>query len=126
MSIGNRIREFGNSRFRTLKEFAEALDMKPPSLQSYLSGKREPGARILAKLYVLGCDVNWVISGKTKEERDQLKENDFDLVWKLLNDLGIKTKEDFDKLYKENEMMKTAKQIITVALAQTEPGKKKK
>lgn len=62
--IGEKLRDFGISRFGSIKEFAEALDMSPPNLQQYLRGDREPGSPILQKLSELGCDLNWLLSDK--------------------------------------------------------------
>lgn len=62
--IGEKLRDFGISRFGSIKEFAEALDMSPPNLQQYLRGDREPGTPILQKLSELGCDLNWLLSDK--------------------------------------------------------------
>lgn len=66
MSIGERLREFGLEKFGSIKEFAKAMRMSPPSLQQYLSDRREPGTPVLQKLIKLGCDVEWLMTGKPK------------------------------------------------------------
>ncbi|MBM3300829.1 MAG: LexA family transcriptional regulator [Deltaproteobacteria bacterium] len=66
MSIGERLREFGLEKFSSIKEFAKAMKMSPPSLQQYLSDRREPGTPVLQKLIKLGCDVEWLMTGKSK------------------------------------------------------------
>ena len=60
--ISEKLREFGIKKFGSVKTFAEALGMKPPTLQVYLRGISEPGANILRKLKNLGCDINWLLS----------------------------------------------------------------
>ncbi len=64
MDAGERIRKFGVFAFSEIKIFAEAMDMKPPNLQKYMRGEREPGLGILQKLQGLGCSIDWVISGE--------------------------------------------------------------
>ena len=62
--IGSRLKEFGESRYKTLKEFAEALEMHPSSLISkYFSGSSIPGGEFLTKLSALGCDIYWLLLG---------------------------------------------------------------
>lgn len=100
--IAERLREFGVKKFGTIKDFAFNLDMKPSSLQSaYLSGRSIPGPELLMKLYMMGCDIIWLLRGKdanyTKEGFNQLV-NDTSVLYR-----GI-TKEDI--LKKENEELK--------------------
>ncbi len=66
--IGERMRLFAKRKYGTLKKLAEAMKISPQQLQQYISGKREPGTRILAKLLRLGCDVNWLLGGKESFE----------------------------------------------------------
>ncbi len=63
LNIGARIRIFARKRYSTLTELANALEMKPQQLHQYISGKREPGAKILYKFLKLGCDINWLLGG---------------------------------------------------------------
>ncbi|MCX7797433.1 MAG: helix-turn-helix domain-containing protein [Melioribacter sp.] len=66
--IGERLRLFAKKKFGTLKKLAEAMDISPQQLQQYISGKREPGSKILIKLLKLGCDINWLLGGKESLE----------------------------------------------------------
>ena len=63
IGIGGRIRIFAKHKYGTLKKLANAMNISPQQLQQYISGKREPGSRILIKLLKLGCDINWLLSG---------------------------------------------------------------
>lgn len=58
--IGQKIREFGNNNFASLKEFSRALGVHPSNLQAYLNGQREPGTPFLRKLKSLGCNLEWL------------------------------------------------------------------
>ena len=61
---GWRLRLFGNTAFGSIKAFAMKLGMQPSNLQKYLSGKREPGAIVLARIAEHGCNIHWLISGE--------------------------------------------------------------
>jgi len=65
-NIGEKIRLFALNKGYSLAELARLLEMKPQSLQSYLSGRSLPGAEILKKLQDLGCDINWLLSDDDK------------------------------------------------------------
>jgi len=68
IGIGNRIRFFAKRKYGTLKSLAIAMNISPQQLQQYVSGKREPGSKILAKLLRLGCDINWLLGGSESVE----------------------------------------------------------
>lgn len=68
IGIGGRVRHFAKRKYGTLKKLAEAMDISPQQLHQYISGKREPGSRILVKLLKLGCDINWLLSGSESLE----------------------------------------------------------
>lgn len=83
MLLGEKIRYFGDQKFGSIKKYAEALDMKPPSLQKYLNGDREPGTGILKKLLNLGCDINWLLEespGMVKDKRESFGASDKDII----------------------------------------------
>ncbi len=66
--IGERIRIFAKRKYGTLKKLAQEMHISPQQLQQYISGKREPGAKILAKLLRAGCDINWLLGGTESVE----------------------------------------------------------
>lgn len=68
IGIGDRLRLFAKKKFGTLKKLAETMNISPQQLQQYISGKREPGSKILIKLLRLGCDINWLLGGKESLE----------------------------------------------------------
>lgn len=79
LGIGERVRLFAKRKYGTLKKLAEAMKISPQQLQQYVSGKREPGTRILMKLLHLGCDINWLLGGKESIESYK--------IYKLENEL---------------------------------------
>ncbi|MBM4170691.1 MAG: helix-turn-helix transcriptional regulator [Ignavibacteria bacterium] len=64
LGIGERLRLFAKRKYGTLKKLAEEMTISPQQLQQYISGKREPGSKILTRLLRLGCDINWLLGGK--------------------------------------------------------------
>jgi transcriptional regulator with XRE-family HTH domain len=79
MGVGERMRFFAKKKYGTLKKLADAMKISPQQLQQYISAKREPGTKILAKLLRLGCDVNWLLGGKESVESYK--------IYKLENEL---------------------------------------
>ncbi|MDD8016975.1 MAG: helix-turn-helix transcriptional regulator [Bacteroidota bacterium] len=77
--VAQNLRLFGYKRFGTMKKFAEALDMNPSTLYSgYLNGRSIPGPVLLVKLMDLGCNINWLLTGRempstTFNEIDKVK-----------------------------------------------------
>jgi hypothetical protein len=71
-SIGTRIVEWGQSRYGSdrgwLTRCAADLEMDPSSLQKYIRNERRPGVDFQAKLRALGCDIEWLMTGKKREE----------------------------------------------------------
>jgi hypothetical protein len=73
--VAQNLRLFGYKKFGTMKKFAEALDMNPSTLYSgYLNGRSIPGPVLLVKLIDLGCNINWLLTGRETMVMDQDKE----------------------------------------------------
>jgi repressor LexA len=47
--------------------FGRALGLRPQELYRYLSGQIQPGNKLQSKLRDLGCDLEWLMTGKKKE-----------------------------------------------------------
>lgn len=62
-SIGQRLRTWGLSHYKSLAEFARALQIPQPHLSAYLAGTYRPGNKLQQKLRELGCDVDWLMQG---------------------------------------------------------------
>lgn len=69
-------------------KLAEKIDMSPQQLTQYTNGKSKPGADILLKLCELGCNINWLLTGRGEmllgEETQETKETTKDI--KITND----------------------------------------
>jgi transcriptional regulator with XRE-family HTH domain len=72
MKVGSKIREFGTSKYGSIKLFSEAMEMHPSNLQAYLRDERSPGAAILIKLKKLGCSLDWLFEEKEVEASNEL------------------------------------------------------
>ena len=107
--IAKRIKEFGLSKYSTLKEFSEALGISYPHLYQYIKEDNPslPGTPLLVALRKLGCDLNWLL-GDGGEHPQQ----------KLLKEI--------EELRRENEVLrKKSKSMVTaVREAMTSYNKK--
>lgn len=65
-TLGDRLREFGNTNYENLSEFARALGLSQPALSRYINNKSEPGSAVLLRLEHLGCSIDWLLSGKQR------------------------------------------------------------
>lgn len=72
LEISARLREWGLDRFRTVGGFADALGVAQPQLSNYLNGRRTPGNAMQARLRDLGCDIEWLMTGKTSQTKKEL------------------------------------------------------
>lgn len=72
--IGLRIKEFGERNFTSIAEFSRQLGMKTrQELYTYIYGRSIPGGDLLSKMSELGCDINWLLTGK-EPAAQQVKE----------------------------------------------------
>jgi transcriptional regulator with XRE-family HTH domain len=63
-SIGERIRAFALDKYGKINDFADALGMGAPNVQSYMRGARKPGSSVLQKIQRLGCNLDWLLTGE--------------------------------------------------------------
>jgi len=52
-------------KFGTIRAAAKAMKMGEANLQQYLAGNRRPGFTVFMRLSKLGCDINWLLNGKS-------------------------------------------------------------
>jgi transcriptional regulator with XRE-family HTH domain len=69
--IGQRLRQFGLTKFKSMSEFARALGMSQQNLNGYLSGNRLPGNKMEERLRLLGCDIILLEHGIEKKELNE-------------------------------------------------------
>lgn len=68
IEIGNRLRDFGKKNFLSMSAFARAIEMRPQTLNNYLSGEQRPGGILHQRLRALGCDIEWLMTGKSNDD----------------------------------------------------------
>lgn len=66
--IGLRMRTFGEKNFPSMAAYARALGMRPQTLNNYLAGQARPGNVMQARLREIGCDIEWLMTGKSIHE----------------------------------------------------------
>lgn len=69
--VGDRLREFGEKEFGSMKAFARELGISVQHLSPYINGKHIPGNKLQAQIEKLGGNVHYLVTGETK---DQLEE----------------------------------------------------
>ena len=69
IEVSKRLREFAESHYSSITDFANALEMMPQTLNLYLSGRSLPGNNLQKKLRALGCDIEWLMTGSKGTER---------------------------------------------------------
>lgn len=66
--VAKNLRKFGEDNFASFAELARKMMISPQTIQAYLDGRVYPGGPFLAKLSALGCDINWLLTGKVSDE----------------------------------------------------------
>lgn len=63
-TIGDRLKEFARAKYGSLAGLARAMEVQSQSLTPYLNNKTTPGSVFQGKLRDLGCDIEWLMTGK--------------------------------------------------------------
>jgi transcriptional regulator with XRE-family HTH domain len=74
-TICDRLRSFRAYKKITQKNMAKLIDCDPSSYSKYENGEREMGINSLISIYLLGCDLHWLIIG----EGDMLRKNNSEM-----------------------------------------------
>jgi transcriptional regulator with XRE-family HTH domain len=69
-SVARRLREEGLKKYNTMAQFATALELMPESLDNYLNGKIRPGIILQRRLREVGCNLDYIMTGKTSEPQN--------------------------------------------------------
>ena len=77
-SIGERLRHFAKTRYKTMTAFASAVGLKPASLTYYLNNQRVPGGEVLERFRQAGVSVDWLLSGEGEMEAKPRKAIELD------------------------------------------------
>lgn len=68
-TIGSRLRYWIEQRGWTVGTLADKLAIKQPAASMLLNGAWTPGNKTQQKLRALGCDIEWLMTGKTPSDR---------------------------------------------------------
>lgn len=63
-SIGQRIRQFAETRYGTLKAFGQAVGLTSSALNAYVQDDRTPGAGLLQRFQSAGMSIDWLLNGE--------------------------------------------------------------
>ena len=72
VEIGTRLKEFALNNFFSLTEFAKQMGRGPTFFTRYYLGESLLGGELLIKLSELGCDIDWLLTGKKQETKTQI------------------------------------------------------
>lgn len=67
-TIGKRLSDFAKQKYGTIKALAEAIDVRPQALNTYIHDKSKPGNALQQKLRAAWCDIEWLMTGQKKDE----------------------------------------------------------
>ncbi|MGE5402542.1 MAG: helix-turn-helix domain-containing protein, partial [Ignavibacteriales bacterium] len=107
IEVGKRLKLFAIN-YGGVTKLAQALEISGPNLSgSYISGKSVPGGELIARLMELGCDIDWLLTGKGNP-KTITTDND------LINDFTMQEHGNRDLLKKDiagrlNEYLETIK-----------------
>jgi transcriptional regulator with XRE-family HTH domain len=116
-------------------EFAKALEMRPQTLNNYLSGQARPGGILQDRLRQLGCDIAWLMYGETSTEinKQYADKVERDYKWlfpekveiiEYLQSLGIETKEQVVILFETKKLAENFQMMLNEKLAEYNSKKK--
>lgn len=114
--VAKNLRLFGYKKFGTMKKFAQALNMNPSTLYSgYLNGRSLPGPVLLVKLLNLGCNINWLLTGREtpiqgEEEKEYIAGLEKEL--NMLKDSNTMLKQSSVFYEKKFEVLHVAREIL--------------
>jgi len=76
MEIFERLRFFVENNFNSTRIFCELSGIDKSQICRYISGNMQPSASILQKLYLIGLNINWLLSGNGSIFADNPKGNE--------------------------------------------------
>jgi len=83
LPTAERLRLFAKEKFNTIAELERAMGKNKGYLLSYLNGRSMLGGETLKQLSELGCDINWLLTGKNSVSASSETQN----VKELLNEV---------------------------------------
>ena len=104
VKIGERLRIVGEQKYQTMAEFARALEITPIYLSHYLSGRARPGNVMQEKLRSIGCDIEWLMTGKTEVGKKRVCTCEEEAMIERLRGMGITTLEQLEMFLDPKDM----------------------
>lgn len=106
--IGQRLRIWGEDRFKDLGEFSKELQVNYSTLQRYLAGKIKIGQDSIIRLIEMGCDIEWLLTGEskyegTKDNINTVNEKFTEYEQRRISDLLL----EIEKMQKENNSLRS-------------------
>jgi hypothetical protein len=138
-ATGERLKKVAEVLYKgNASELARKLEMKPQALRKYITGESMPGGLILIRLYNLGININWFLTGEgrmhveeypvhisepieqylARLESDNLKEGEQEILNELL---------EFSHVIEELELSSQLKRALLLVYAkhvENEPADK--
>lgn len=104
MSLGSRLKLWTKEYCGSLSKLSQKSGIAYPQLSRYANDAAEPGTDILRKLYEMGCDINWLLTGQVsghkyipldEAEKNPVKEQ---IEYKIVASVpaGIAEVQDYD------------------------------
>ena len=70
--IGRRLRQFAVDRFGTVAHLERELKLAKNALSQYVTGRNTPGPLLQEKLRHVGCDIEWIATGKKPHQEKHI------------------------------------------------------
>lgn len=108
VEISNRLRDFAHSKCGNERgwqsTFAGMLEIPQGHISPYLRGEKTPGPKLQERLRRLGCDIEWLMTGNTHIDRNEISDED-KLLLKQLYKNNLNTLESLNKFFVRYEYM---------------------
>ncbi len=72
--ISGRLRVFGEAHYTSMAAFARSIGISSQQLNDYMSGKAGVGVKMLKRLRAVGCDIEWLLTGRSREGDGKIRE----------------------------------------------------
>jgi hypothetical protein len=63
MSFGDRLKDFIYQNFENVSQFSYDFRVSAGLLHKYFRNETNPSSEVLGRLYQIGCNINWLLSG---------------------------------------------------------------
>lgn len=81
------------------------MEISPQQLNAYLSGSRAVGNKMKHRLRAIGCDIDWLMTGRSSESPPGISREQAELL-QFMGELGIDSVEKARALYDPENLAK--------------------